>query len=672
VALEFNASNQLTNRYLHGPGVDMVLADEQRNASAGTLANLYWGVPDHLGSVNQLAERIGSSATVVVKERIFTVFGRLASETAPTIDSLFAFTGREFDKDADLQYNRARWYDAKQGRWMQEDPIRERAGDTNLYRYVGNAPTDATDPSGLSWFSKIFGKAKKFVQHVAGEVGKWLDKHPVIKTIVQVANVASMVFGGLQLVSGLSKLAGGTALGSKLATGARELFGGVTTAMPGSGVASTAGRIAGGSSAGLGSTSSFALPGGIAFKMDPIIVSANVISASSDASATAQALGRALATSTTSNLTTGALIGVPLAGMSLAGSGSSSALASGSASASGSLDADPNFPGSRDVDQDPSFVGRRPDLDPMTPQTPDDLDPAEVDRLATNYSLFPDQTGLPGEELKDPRERAEQTLRYHAEQQAAQNRRFKQIIEEQNQLYLNRPVRGSSSSGAGMDIALDALGTLDPTGLVDGYHSLTYAVRGQWSDAGLTAVGVIPFVGDSLKFAKYGRFADEAVSGIEAGARWGDEVAELATSSRFVSQGELATEVMGNAIDPTRFEKIRSAFVRNGGIIDQSIDAQSYLQYRQAGGLTFDAKTILLPDRPSTTAVFEEFIHATQHRTGKFSQAIDKFGNARAIDLMEVDAAEKLIRNRRAWIIPSEETRQTILRLRGLHERLGQ
>jgi hypothetical protein len=93
---------------------------------------------------------------------------------------------------------------------------------------------------------------------------------------------------------------------------------------------------------------------------------------------------------------------------------------------------------------------------------------------------------------------------------------------------------------------------------------------------------------------------------------------------------------------------------------------------RQAEGLTFDSKTILLPDRPSTSSVFEEFIHATQHRTGRFNQAVDQFGNARAIDMMEIEAAEKLIRNRRAWGIPNAETRQTIERLRGLRGGLGQ
>jgi hypothetical protein len=40
-------------------------------------------------------------------------------------------------------------YDSRIGRFLQEDPEQFRAGDTNLYRYVGNHPTNATDPSGL-------------------------------------------------------------------------------------------------------------------------------------------------------------------------------------------------------------------------------------------------------------------------------------------------------------------------------------------------------------------------------------------------------------------------------------------------------------------------------------------------------------------------------------------
>jgi hypothetical protein len=35
------------------------------------------------------------------------------------------------------------------GRWMEEDPILFKAGDADLYRDVGNDPTNSVDPSGL-------------------------------------------------------------------------------------------------------------------------------------------------------------------------------------------------------------------------------------------------------------------------------------------------------------------------------------------------------------------------------------------------------------------------------------------------------------------------------------------------------------------------------------------
>lgn len=40
-------------------------------------------------------------------------------------------------------------FDPIQGRWTTEDPIGFSAADENLYRYVGNDPTNSTDPRGL-------------------------------------------------------------------------------------------------------------------------------------------------------------------------------------------------------------------------------------------------------------------------------------------------------------------------------------------------------------------------------------------------------------------------------------------------------------------------------------------------------------------------------------------
>jgi uncharacterized protein RhaS with RHS repeats len=41
-------------------------------------------------------------------------------------------------------------YDPKVGRWLSEDPLGFKAGDENLYRYVGNGPTNDVDPMGLA------------------------------------------------------------------------------------------------------------------------------------------------------------------------------------------------------------------------------------------------------------------------------------------------------------------------------------------------------------------------------------------------------------------------------------------------------------------------------------------------------------------------------------------
>jgi RHS repeat-associated protein len=58
------------------------------------------------------------------------------------------FAGMEYDSTTGLYYDHARYYDAAIGRFGSQDPMGFAAGDTNLYRYVRNGPTIATDPSG--------------------------------------------------------------------------------------------------------------------------------------------------------------------------------------------------------------------------------------------------------------------------------------------------------------------------------------------------------------------------------------------------------------------------------------------------------------------------------------------------------------------------------------------
>ncbi len=153
---------KLTNRYLFG---DMVLADEQLPSGgigltsvSSTTGNVLWPLADHLGSIRDLVDSSGVIREHVVydsfgnrlSESDFDASGNpIASNNPAAVDHLFGYTGREWDRDVDLQYNRARWYDPVQGRWLSQDPIGFAAGGANLYRYVGNKSTTYIDPSGL-------------------------------------------------------------------------------------------------------------------------------------------------------------------------------------------------------------------------------------------------------------------------------------------------------------------------------------------------------------------------------------------------------------------------------------------------------------------------------------------------------------------------------------------
>lgn len=61
--------------------------------------------------------------------------------------------GRTYDGFSGLQYSRARWYDPKISRFSSEDPAGF-IGGINKYSFVGNNPTQFTDPLGLfpSWW----------------------------------------------------------------------------------------------------------------------------------------------------------------------------------------------------------------------------------------------------------------------------------------------------------------------------------------------------------------------------------------------------------------------------------------------------------------------------------------------------------------------------------------
>ncbi len=137
---------ELESKYLRGDGVDQIFARVDKTLSTYTP---YWTLTDHLGSVIAVTDDSGTVQASVHYDGWgkATITG---SDTAAL--GRYQWTGREYDAETKLQYNRARYYDAGTGRWMSQDPLGFDAGDSNLYRYVSNSPVESTDPAGLKPF----------------------------------------------------------------------------------------------------------------------------------------------------------------------------------------------------------------------------------------------------------------------------------------------------------------------------------------------------------------------------------------------------------------------------------------------------------------------------------------------------------------------------------------
>ncbi|MGH9840885.1 MAG: hypothetical protein ACREEM_19090 [Blastocatellia bacterium] len=119
-------------------------------------------------------------------------------------------------------------------------------------------------------------------------------------------------------------------------------------------------------------------------------------------------------------------------------------------------------------------------------------------------------------------------------------------------------------------------------------------------------------------------------------------------------------------MEPELFQRIKQAFERQGGLIIQDEEAQAYLRSRNALAATLNEQTIILRESPSRAEVFEELIHTSQFRAGRVT------GGMRNYYELEIEAAEKLVRCRRAYKLPNSDVRDIIKRLRNLRRLLDE
>ena len=121
---------------LTGLGIDEYF---QRTDSAGARDYL----ADILGSTLALTDSSGTQQT----SYNYDPFGNSAA-TGQASSNPYLFAGRENDGTG-LNYNRARYYSPTTQRFITQDPMDFRGGDTNLYSYVRDNPINLFDPLGL-------------------------------------------------------------------------------------------------------------------------------------------------------------------------------------------------------------------------------------------------------------------------------------------------------------------------------------------------------------------------------------------------------------------------------------------------------------------------------------------------------------------------------------------
>ena len=151
---ERDSSNQVLKQYVYGNGIDEILRVDKYESGSPIP---YYYHTNAIGSVTAITDSSGS----LVERISYDTFGMptitgTSGEVIPasTIGNEYLFQGRRYDRETNLYYYRARYYDPIMGRFLQTDPMG--------YRDSMNLLSFANKLSGLDF------RQKKANSRVAG------------------------------------------------------------------------------------------------------------------------------------------------------------------------------------------------------------------------------------------------------------------------------------------------------------------------------------------------------------------------------------------------------------------------------------------------------------------------------------------------------------------------
>ena len=154
------AATDLSHRYLWGPAVDQLLADEQlcplsagegQGEGSTCARHVVWPLTDNQGTVRDLAVYNSGNDTTVANHRVYNAYGELEEP-----DELGGGLPVRLHRPPVRQGHRRaeQWRPLVRGGHRplaERRPVGFAAGDPNLSRYVGNSPL--TPPTPRAWLT---------------------------------------------------------------------------------------------------------------------------------------------------------------------------------------------------------------------------------------------------------------------------------------------------------------------------------------------------------------------------------------------------------------------------------------------------------------------------------------------------------------------------------------